>query len=220
MVAAMVSTDERPSLRERKKQRTHDDLQEVALRLFAQRGFHDVTIEEIAAAADVSPRTFYRYYSSKEDLVLGSVPDLIEAIGEALAERPRTEPVMASIRAVTIELANEYASDADANRVRTEIIAATPELQQRSAERQPIMESVLVPFVADRLGLDADRDLTPRLIASCTVAVSRVATDVWSAQGSSGRLADQIDRALAMLEAGLDIGLGSTADTASAADRN
>ncbi|HWJ98700.1 MAG TPA: TetR family transcriptional regulator [Acidimicrobiales bacterium] len=196
-------TEDRPGLRERKKQRTHDDLQRVALQLFTERGYHDVTIEEIAAEVDVSPRTFYRYFSSKEDVVLGSVPEMVAATSAALAARPRTETVMGSIRAVTLDLVSEFASDVEANRIRTGIIAASPELQQRSAERQPIMEAVLVPFVAERLGMDPEQDLAPQVIVSCTVAVTRAAIERWTAHGSDRGLAETIDEALALVDAGL-----------------
>lgn len=198
-----VITADRPGLRERKKQRTHDDLQRVALQLFTQRGYHDVTIEEIAAAVDVSPRTFYRYFSSKEDLVLGSVPEMVDATRTALDARPVTEPIMDSIRSVTVDLVAEYASDVEANRIRSGIIAASPELQQRSAERQPIMEAVLVPFVAARLGMDAERDLAPQVIVSCTVAVTRIAVNRWTAHGGGRDLAATIDEALQLIDAGL-----------------
>lgn len=200
-----VTTDGLPGLRERKKQRTHDDLQRIATRLFAERGYHDVTIEEIAAEAEVSHRTFYRYFGSKEDLVLGSVADLLEAMEAALAARPSDESVMDSIRAATVSLASEFTGDAEDDRTRIDIVQATPELQQRSIERQPLMEAVLVPFVAQRLGLDPDRDLAPRVIASCTIAVSRAALDVWVAQGSTDAIVGYIDEALSLVDQGLHL---------------
>jgi len=194
-----VITEDRLGLRERKKQRTHDDLQRVALQLFTERGYHDVTIEEIAAEVDVSPRTFYRYFASKEDVVLGSVPEMLDLTRDALAARPRNEPIMESIRTVTLDLVAEFASDVEANRLRTGIVAASPELQQRSAERQPIMEAVLVPFVAERMGMDPEQDLAPQIVVSCTVAATRVAIDRWIAHGSDQSLTDSLDRALALI---------------------
>lgn len=195
-----------PGLRERKKQRTHDDLQRIATRLFRERGYHDVTIEEIAAEAEVSHRTFYRYFGSKEDLVLGSVADLLEALEAALAARPEDESVMDSIRAATVLLAEEFTGEAEDDRTRIDIVATTPELQQRSVERQPLMEAVLVPFVAERLGMDPDLDLAPRVVASATIAVSRAALDVWVAQGSTEPIVDYIDEALQLVDRGLHLG--------------
>jgi AcrR family transcriptional regulator len=205
MLSAVVATNDLPGLRERKKQRTHDDLQRIATRLFAERGYHDVTIEEIAAEADVSHRTFYRYFGSKEDLVLGSVADLLEAMEAALAARPRDESVMDSIRAATVSLASEFTGDAADDRTRIDIVQAAPELQQRSIERQPLMEAVLVPFVAERLGLDPETDLAPRVIASCCIAASRAALDVWVAQGSTTPIVDHIDAALRLVDDGLHL---------------
>jgi AcrR family transcriptional regulator len=201
----MVTTTGLPGLRERKKQRTHDDLERIATRLFRERGYHDVTIEEIAAEAEVSHRTFYRYLGSKEDLVLGRVAELLEAMEAALAARPRDESVMDSIRAATVSLASEFTGDAEDDRTRIDIVQATPELQQRSIERQPLMEAVLVPFVAERLGLDADLDLAPRVVAASTIAVSRAALDVWLAQGSTDPIVDYIDEALELLDQGLHL---------------
>jgi len=196
---AVVTTNDLPGLRERKKQRTHDDLERIATRLFRERGYHDVTIEEIAAEADVSHRTFYRYFGSKEDLVLGSVADLLEAMEAALAARPNDESVMDSIRAATGSLASEFAGDADDDRIRMDIVRATPELQQRSIERQPLMEAVLMPFLAERLGLD------PRVISSCTIAAARAAVDVWVAQGSTDSIVGYIDEALQLVDDGLHL---------------
>jgi AcrR family transcriptional regulator len=194
-----------PGLRERKKQRTHDDLQRIATRLFRERGYHDVTIEEIAAEAEISHRTFYRYFGSKEDLVLGSVADLLEALEAALAARPQDESVMDSIRAVTLLLAEEFTGEAEDDRTRIDIVATTPELQQRSIERQPLLEAVLVPFVAQRLGMDPDLDLAPRVVASATIAVSRSALDVWVARGSTEPIVDYLDEALQLVDRGLHL---------------
>ena len=91
--------------RERKKRLTRDELQRTAIEMFRARGYEDVTVEEIAAAAAVSPRTFYRYFPAKEDLVLGSLDELTDGIVAALAARPPDEPVLDSVRAAAIEVA-------------------------------------------------------------------------------------------------------------------
>lgn len=211
--AAMAEVLTRPGLRERKKQRTHDELQRIATRLFLERGYDAVTVEEIAAEADVSNRTFYRYFASKEDLVLGDLAELVTDFSESLAARPADESALDAIRAVAQDVATLLADDAETNRARARIIEATPILQQRRIERQPHMEEALVPFVAERLGLDPDRDLLPRLIAACTVAAATVAVEQWSAHLVDESLAEQIDRALHVLEVGFGEQLRAHAGT-------
>ena len=76
-------------LRERKKERTRAEIERVAMRLFLERGFDAVTVDEIGAAAEVSHRTFYRYFSSKEDLVLRDARDFLDEMRTELAQRPR-----------------------------------------------------------------------------------------------------------------------------------
>lgn len=199
----MATTTDAPGLRERKKQRTHADLQRIATRLFLERGYQHVTIDEIAAEANVSHRTFYRYFGSKEDLVLGDIGEVVDAIDHMLRSRPVDESVLDSIRAASAELAARYASDAEFSAARGRIVADNPALQQRNAERQSLLEGVLIPFVADRLQLDPDRDLLPRLIAACTVAASRAAIESWTARGSSEPFSTAIDDALRTLEEGI-----------------
>ena len=113
-------------MRERKKQRTRDDLTRIAAGLFAEHGYDAVTIDDIAAAADVSHRTFYRYFSSKEDLVLGDLNERIASFIDALASRPSDEPVLESIRTVVHGLAADFEQTYETNKARSALIAATP----------------------------------------------------------------------------------------------
>jgi transcriptional regulator GlxA family with amidase domain len=80
-----------PGLRERKKARTREAIVDAALALFERKGFDATTIEDIAAAADVSPRTFFRYFDSKVDLVLAKNHEKNHGLGELIAERPADE---------------------------------------------------------------------------------------------------------------------------------
>ena len=198
----MTESVARPGLRERKKQRTHDDLQQIALRLFLEKGYDAVTVEEIAAEADVSHRTFYRYFSSKEDLVLGDLRELSELLHEALTDRPDVVPLLDSLAAVTVDLATLFAGDPEELRARSRIVEANPALQQRSAERRPHLEDALLPFVAERLGLDPDADPLPRLFVACVVAASRTVIDRWVARGSTEPMGPAIDAAFAYLADG------------------
>src|SRR5919206_2432819 len=95
-------------LRERHRKRTAADLEEAALSLFGERGFDAVTIDDIAAAADVSRRTFFRYYASKEDVILSDHPKRLDELAAALDRRPADEPALTALRHAIISLAEGY----------------------------------------------------------------------------------------------------------------
>jgi AcrR family transcriptional regulator len=187
-----------------KKERTRADIVRVATRLFARRGFDAVTVDEIAAAAEVSHRTFYRYFASKEELVLGPLQQGLDDVTRLFLARPRTEPVVASIRAMIIDLAADYEQDLDNDRLRAALVRATPSLQQRQNERQAAFENVIVPLIAERLGTDPIDDIRPAMIAGCAVAAIRVATTHWLLGGSSRPLLPIVEQALSMLTNAFD----------------
>src|SRR5438105_94189 len=95
-------------LRERKKQRTQRDLRRVALDLFSRHGFDHVTTDDIAAAAEVSKSTFYRYFESKEDVLLGPAAEKLEHMRAALAARPVDEAPLAAVHHALLSLAERY----------------------------------------------------------------------------------------------------------------
>src|ERR1035437_1983700 len=92
--------------RDRKKLATHQTLRSAALRLVAERGWHEVTVEDITEATDVSVRTFFNHFPSKEDSIVGLDPERVDQLSEALAARPAEEPPLAALRAVLGELAS------------------------------------------------------------------------------------------------------------------
>src|SRR2546430_9735547 len=87
-----------PGLRERKKQRTRETISRAAHRLFAERGYHATTLPDIAEAADVSTRTIFAYFASKEDILFSDFPLMKDALGQALAERPEGEEALETVR--------------------------------------------------------------------------------------------------------------------------
>jgi AcrR family transcriptional regulator len=182
-------------LREMKKERTRAEIVRVATRMFAARGFDDVTVDEIAAEAEVAHRTFYRYFASKEELVLGPLQQGLDALVTLF---------LRSIHAVIMDLAANYEHDLDNDRRRANLVRTTPSLQHRQNERHAAFENVIVPLIADRLGVDPVVDIRPAMIAGCAVAAIRVATSQWLLGGASRPLIPIVEQALSMLTTAFD----------------
>ncbi|HEY7482931.1 MAG TPA: TetR family transcriptional regulator [Streptosporangiaceae bacterium] len=139
-------------LRERKKRRTRQAIAAAALRLFAERGFDETTIADIAAAAEVAPRTFFSYFPSKEDVVFAEIDDRLADVRERLDRRPPGETPLATMRRVVLEtmeaLAAEHGQFAAA---RIKLMLERPALQARALQRL----------------YDAEHELTERLQTIC-----------------------------------------------------
>jgi AcrR family transcriptional regulator len=188
-------------LRERKKQRTRDDIRAAAARLFDERGFDDVTVDEISEACDISPRTFYRYFASKEDVVLGPVESSIERLRDQLTSRPSDEAPTASLRAAFTHLALDIERNPETVLRHGALIRATPSLQLRRLQRQAALEAGITPTLAQRFG-DGAGDMRPALLVACAFSAFRIAMLTWMQDGGTGSLADLVDDALGQLAAG------------------
>lgn len=195
------------SLRERKKRRTQRDLEAAALHLFAEHGFDHVTTDDIAAAAEVSKTTFYRYFASKEDVLLGNIDDHLAKVRAALNARPAEEPVLEAVRNAILSLADEYEQDHESTLERGHLMRATPSLRARNLEQQSAFERVLAEFVAERRGANADTDLASRLAGAHAIASMRVAIDYWLDTRGTDELVGLVDFALRMLADGPDAAL-------------
>jgi AcrR family transcriptional regulator len=191
----------RPGLRERKKIETLHRLQEEALRLFDEQGYDATTIEQIAEAAGVSASTFYRYFPTKEDVVVQDEYDpLIVNVFESQSE---SDAPLDALRAVLRVLFAEF-TDADIERVRRRVrmIFAVPALRARQVQQTTATEELLARMVAERTGRAPDelevRHFTALIVTSWTVAIS-----AWAeTEGTKDDLAATMDRCLAHLEAG------------------
>jgi AcrR family transcriptional regulator len=191
-------TDHELGLRERKKLRTQRELREAGLRLFQERGFDHVAIDDIAAAAEVSKTTFYRYFDSKEDVLLGNLDEGIERMEAALAARPADEPAVEAVRNAILDLMDDYGHDRELTLAKGRIMRDTPSLQARNRDHQVAWEAVLARFVAERLGVEA-HDLVPRVIAANLIATMRVAVDQWLASGGRSPLHTTVADALELV---------------------
>jgi AcrR family transcriptional regulator len=191
-----------PGLRERKKQQTRQALIEAALRLFAEKGYDRTTIADIAAAADVSPRTFFGYFSAKEDVLFAGTDQRMAAIAEAFDAMPpqATNPLEAVRHLVEHVMAK---SDDLAGPDRLAILLAKPELQAQGLQRLIAAGGM----IADRLRRaypDQLDDTLARALAGAVVgALVAVVLGGIEHRYPPDRLRTETQRALALLEGGL-----------------
>jgi len=190
-------------LRERKKLATRLALHEAALRLVAEHGLDSVSVDDIAARADVSPRTFFNYFSSKDDAVVGLDPEAPERQAEAFRSRPAAESPVEALRAVARAQATEMAAEPELWPLRLRVIEAHPVLVGRLAAGFGESERVLAAAIAERTGTRADVDVYPMLLAGAGAAAMRTALHRWLATGFTASLPGLVDEAWDLLAAGL-----------------
>ncbi len=173
-------------LRERKKERTRRELEEAALRLFAERGYADTTVEDIAEVVGVSARTFHRYYDSKEAVLFGTWRAMLGELLGAFATRPADEPLLRSARALCLLIASMLEADEERHRFVKRIVAEVPKAgdYERSV-MLPAFERALVEAMARRLGVDGAADFRPALAATVAIATMHAAKMRWVAEPGS-----------------------------------
>jgi AcrR family transcriptional regulator len=197
---------EPPGLRERKKARTRASIRAHAVRLFGEQGYAATTVEQIAAAAEVSPSTFFRYFPTKEDVVLQDEFDLL-ALAEYEAQPASLSPVAAFRAASAAAFARLPAEDLLRFRETTELAFSVPELRARAIDELARTIDVIAVATARRVGRDSG-DFEVRNLAGAIIGVIMAATTPWSNQ-PDGDMAARIDAALAHLEAGLPLSAGT-----------
>jgi AcrR family transcriptional regulator len=166
-------------LRERKKLATREALGRAALRLAVERGMDNVLVEDIAAAAAVSPRTFNNYFASKQEAICAPAMDRAHRIGDALRSRPDGESLWAAImHAVSAEYENPIVPEAEW-RAGIRLVTGAPQLQGEYLKVRVALQYALVRFIAARTGRDLDADLYPHVLAGAVAAALDVATGRW-----------------------------------------
>ncbi len=190
-------------LRERKKLATRTALHEAALRLVAERGLDAVSVDDIAERADVSPRTFFNYFSGKDDAVLGLDPDASPQQVAAFLARPQEETPVQALRAVARAQAEEMATDTELWPLRLRVIDTTPALLGRLAAAFGEGERALAEAIAERTGTRAGADAYPTLLAGVAGVAMRTALHRWFASDFTAALPDLVDEAWDLMSAGL-----------------
>ena len=193
----------REGLRERKKAETHQALAKAALDLADRLGPDRVTVEAIADTAGVSPRTFFNYFPSKEDAIVGIAPAQSSALLADLLARPEDEPPLDALRAVVLAAAERLQAGGDDWVIRHRLIQKHHSLAVTRAAWFAEVEQRMAAEIARRTGLDPDLDVYPALVVSATIGGLRVAIDVWQERGRAGALETLIDDAFDVLAHGL-----------------
>lgn len=178
-------------------------LELVALELFAAQGFDDTTVEQIATAAGVSRRTFFRYFDSKSAVLWNEFDAEVRALRAAFAVVARNVPLMTAIRHVVVGVNHYGAEDVPELRARMNLIATVPALQASASRHYDDWERAVGEFAADRLGVPID-SLYPLAIGRTTLAACRAAFDQWAASADAD-LTVYLDAALAALASGFTV---------------
>jgi AcrR family transcriptional regulator len=199
----------RASLRERKKLATHRGIRRAALELISARGFSHVTIEDIAAAADVSPRTFFNYFPSKEAVLFGVDPGRAEELRARLVHDLPGHSALEVLRVVLTERARHLAAElaelgGEPARWAAQMKSAQadPQLRAAQASHMAQVESIFAGALAERLGTDPDRDPYPMVLASAATGVLRATMSFWAAASGTVPLEQLADAAFRALAAG------------------
>jgi AcrR family transcriptional regulator len=197
-------------LRERKKQETRAALSWAAIRLIVERGADNVLVEDIAAAAGVSARTFNNYFSSKGEAVAARHLDRCRQTAADLRARPAGEPLWEAIARAAMaqlepgpEVTAHPVTDPDQWAAGVRLMMATPSLQAEMLRASALAEAEIAAAVAERTGTDAGRDLYPKLVAAAALAATNTVMAHWVATGGTADQGKLLADAIAQLSAGL-----------------
>jgi mycofactocin system transcriptional regulator len=184
---------------------TRDELARHALALFIGKGFDETTVDDIAAAAGIGRRTFFRYFASKTDVVWGDLETVLARMRARLAASPPDEPLLEAVRQAVVA-GNQYGPvDLPEFRARITLIATVPALQSSATLHFAEWRRVLAEFAAERLGQSVD-DLTPQAIAHAALGVALAASNEWIRRGDDGSdLPGVMSEALGQLAGGFAV---------------
>jgi AcrR family transcriptional regulator len=201
-MAAMATPE--TGLRERKKQRTKAAIAEAALRLFDERGFEHTTVADIAAAADVAPRTFFTYFPSKEHALFVEFDETLASLQARLQDREPGETAVDALRAWVAAMEAQANFDDERERCRQEVIASSEALLAHRRTLMARAEEVLAAAVAVDLETEPE-DVRPRMIAAAAVAAMYKLGEYY--KGGEGRpgqsRVEVLDQAFTFLRGGI-----------------
>jgi AcrR family transcriptional regulator len=193
MIGPMEAEVEGQSRRERRTAETRRAIVAAAESLFGAKGYGETTIEQIADRADIAPRTFFRYFPTKESVLFADADEQRQSLLEALRQRPTHEHPFTSLVAVIRGLADEAGGDVSAYALRQRIGA---EHESVRAYERTVLETetadALARFIADRLRVDVDADVRPRVWAAMAMTTFGIAFQFWLDDPSTRSLPEAV----------------------------
>lgn len=196
---AVVATAnvESESLRERKKQATRKAIEDAAWELFVERGYAATSIDDIAARADIAPRTFFRYFRTKDDVLYGEFDEAMARFAEEFRSRPADEPVFASLVEALDVVSRAMVKDKE-KMMQRHALQESAGIELGDSIRQRFSAGI-TDLVRERVGGEADGELLARLLASTIVSCQTIASEYWLEQGACSSLHDVGNHCLHLL---------------------
>jgi AcrR family transcriptional regulator len=198
--AVATQAQEQPDLRTRVRKQARLEVARIALDLFAERGFDATTATEAAEAAGISRASFFRLFSSKEEAVLVAQEATGEAIREAIARRPKDEPIWIALREAFLVPTGRYLEDPEGSRARERVVRETAALNGRQVELHGQWVDAIQPIVAERLG-KSPQSFDARVISVLAVSAFDSAKRFWGEGSGSSDLIELIERSFEIASA-------------------
>jgi AcrR family transcriptional regulator len=190
-----------PGLRERKRQQTRERLTRAAMALFLERGFEATTLDDIASAADISRRSFFHYFDSKEDVVFAWHEEITAALVAAIGARPASESMLAAAENAIAAMARQIEPGEAIAMARLK--RDNPALQARDQVKYEQLERALADALGRRAGHKAEK-LGARLVAMIAAGAMRIGGELWVAEGAREKPEVLVKRTFAAIRAILD----------------
>lgn len=191
-------------LRERKKLKTRIAIRDATYRLIEEQGYEATTVEQIAEAAEVSPSTVFRYFPTKEDIVLTDEYDPL--LEDELRARPADEPIVESLRHVLRRAVGlGFTEEPEISRLRTRLMIEVPAVRSRMLESMSVTGRMLCRVLAERTGRDPG-DLEVRVFSMGLIGALTETAAYWAEHGHQDDLGGLVDRTMDMLIAGFGTG--------------
>ena len=190
----------------RRRVTSREELEQAAFDLFGRQGFDRTTVDDIAAAAGIARRTFFRYFPSKNDVPWGNFEAELDRMRARLKASPERTPLMDAIRVAVVDFNRIAPEQVPFHRRRMELILRTPALQAHSTLRYAAWREVIAEFAGERLGQPPDA-LAPRTIAYVALGVAVAAYEQWL-ESDGAELSELLDRAMRELAAAFGTSAG------------